>query len=101
VTHSVRTEKGSLVAHLLGRRSAKVNSFHHQAVKRLGRGLAAVAWASDGVIEAVEAPARGFVVGVQWHAECLTERPEHAALFEGLVAATASFSGAAVAARAA
>ena len=94
VTHPVRAEKGSRVARLLGRRRAQVNSFHHQAAKRLGRGLEAVAWAPDGVIEAIEAPERGFVVGVQWHAECLTERPEHAALFEGLVEAARSRVGA-------
>jgi gamma-glutamyl-gamma-aminobutyrate hydrolase PuuD len=40
------------------------------------------------VIEGVESPARGFAIGVQWHAETLTARAEHAALFEGLVAAS-------------
>ena len=54
------------------RRRARVNSFHHQAINRLGGGLRAVAWSPDGVIEGVEAPARPFVLGVQWHAETLT-----------------------------
>jgi putative glutamine amidotransferase len=44
-----------------------------------------VAWSPDGVVEGLEAPAGDFVLGVQWHAECLTDRPEQAALFEGLV----------------
>jgi putative glutamine amidotransferase len=39
------------------------------------------------VAEGIEAPGRGYVLGVQWHAECLAEQPEQAALFEGLVAA--------------
>ena len=41
---------------------SRVNSFHHQAVDRLGDGLRAVGWATDGVIEAVEATDRAFIV---------------------------------------
>jgi putative glutamine amidotransferase len=37
------------------------------------------------VIEAIEAPGRPFVLGVQWHAETLIARREHAALFSALV----------------
>ena len=65
----------------------EINSFHHQAVDALGAGLRIVARAPDGTVEAVEDPARPFVLGVQWHAETLTERPEHGALFAALVAA--------------
>jgi putative glutamine amidotransferase len=64
-----------------------VNSFHHQAIKRLGLDLRAVAWAKDGMIEAVEGPDGHFVLGVQWHAETLIEEAEQLALFERLVAA--------------
>lgn len=45
-----------------------VNSYHHQAIKRLGEGLKAVAYAPDGIIEAVEG-SEGFLIGLQWHAE--------------------------------
>jgi putative glutamine amidotransferase len=92
LTHAIRIERDSLLASVMGRRSARVNSFHHQAVSRLGRGLRVVARARDGVVEAIEAPGKGYVLGVQWHAECLAERPEQAALFEGLVDAARSFS---------
>ena len=65
-----------------------MNSFHHQAVEQLGRGLRAVAWAPDGTIEGIEAAGSRFVLGVQWHAETL-DRPgqPHPRLFEALVAA--------------
>jgi len=53
-----------------------VNSFHHQAVDRLGDGLRAVGWAPDGVIEALEATDRSFTVAVQWHAESMVRSPE-------------------------
>ena len=91
VTHGVKITAGSLLARTMGVCEAQVNSFHHQAVNRLGTGLRAVAWSSDGVIEGLEAPGRDFVLGVQWHAELLTERPEQAALFAALVAAAAAF----------
>jgi gamma-glutamyl-gamma-aminobutyrate hydrolase PuuD len=47
----------------------RVRCHHHQAVDRLAPGLVATAWAADGTVEALEDPARPFVVGVQWHPE--------------------------------
>jgi putative glutamine amidotransferase len=86
-THSVHVEEGSRLASLVGLRPLRVNSFHHQAVDRLGRGLRAVAHGADGTIEAIEAPGAAFVLGVQWHAEGLVHQPRHRALFEALVVA--------------
>jgi putative glutamine amidotransferase len=86
-THSVHIEPGTRLADLLGTDVLRVNSFHHQAVARLGRGLRAVAHAADGTVEAVEAPGTRFVVAVQWHVEGLVAAPRHFALFEALVAA--------------
>jgi putative glutamine amidotransferase len=65
-----------------------VNSFHHQSVDRLGRGLRAVAWADDGVIEAVEGWGKSLLLGVQWHAETLVDDPAQLALFQRLVTAS-------------
>ena len=62
---------------------------HHQAIHRLGRGLTAVAWAPDQLVEGAEIgdPAR-FVLGVQWHPEELVGHSEPARrLFSALVAA--------------
>jgi putative glutamine amidotransferase len=89
-THSVHVDPGTWLAQLVGTRPLRVNSFHHQAVDVLGRGLRAVARAADGTIEAVEAPGPRFVLGVQWHAEGLVGQPRHRALFEALVAASAA-----------
>ena len=78
----------SLLATVTGCGAAlAVNSFHHQAVDVAGAGLRVVARAPDGTAEAIEDRARPFVLGVQWHAETLTERPEHGALFAALVQA--------------
>jgi putative glutamine amidotransferase len=46
-----------------------VPTYHHQAVDRLGDGLLASAYASDGTIEAIELPDPAWVLGVQWHPE--------------------------------
>jgi putative glutamine amidotransferase len=86
-THAVRAEPGSRLAAILGGVELRANSFHHQAVDRLGEGLHAVAWAPDGTIEGVEAAGERLVLGVQWHAETLDRGGPHHRLFEALVAA--------------
>jgi putative glutamine amidotransferase len=92
-SHPVAIAAASRLARIAGADRIDVNSFHHQAIDRLGTGLEPVSWSEDGVIEAVEAPADVFTLGVQWHAECLTERPEQAGLFESLVDAAESHAG--------
>jgi len=89
-THSVRIEPGSGLAAIVGENELEVNSFHHQAVDRLGRGLRAVAWSPDGVIEAIEDDGAPLYLGVQWHAETLVHFERHAALFEALVEAASA-----------
>ena len=84
-THAVALSESSRVARILERVQTEVNSFHHQGVSRLGEGLVITGRAPDGTVEAVEATDRDFVVGVQWHAESLTDRPEQAALFGAFV----------------
>jgi putative glutamine amidotransferase len=67
----VTVEGGSLLAAILERRRLSVNSYHHQAVREPGAGVRIVARASDGVVEAIELPARRFVLGLQWHLELM------------------------------
>jgi putative glutamine amidotransferase len=85
VAHSVEIEPDSLLADVLGATRLDVPSYHHQAADELGRELRAVAWSPDGIVEGIEAINRGFVIGVQWHAE--TEAPESARLFRCFVKA--------------
>lgn len=88
-THKVKVTPGSRLAETLGTDELEVNSMHHQAIKGLGHGLAAVAWAPDQIVEGAELgdPAR-FVLGVQWHPEELVGHSEPARrLFAALVAA--------------
>jgi putative glutamine amidotransferase len=86
-THGVELVRGSRLAEVMGGTLLEVNSYHHQALAELGRGLRAVGHAEDGTVEAVEIGGASFAFGVQWHAELLVERPEQLALFEALVGA--------------
>jgi putative glutamine amidotransferase len=88
-THAVSVAADSRLARILGHRHVRVNSFHHQAVDTLGERLTVTARAEDGTVEAFESAGNGFVVGVQWHAECLVDDDEQAALFTALVDASA------------
>ena len=63
--HEIAIEPASILAEALGTDRIEVNSFHHQAIDRLGEGLAVVAASADGVPEAVELPGQP-VLAVQW-----------------------------------
>jgi putative glutamine amidotransferase len=69
-SHKIRLAAQSRLREYAGASEAFVNSHHHQALRTIGENLRAVAWTSDGLIEAVE-ESRGdrWVVGVQWHPE--------------------------------
>ena len=59
----------------------QVNSRHHQAAKVIGQGLIVSAHATDGIVEALEAPELPFCVGVQWHPENFWRTGEFLPLF--------------------
>jgi len=86
-SHKVQVAPGSRLAEVLGTDEVEVNSMHHQAVRAPGRGLVAVAWAPDQIIEGVELDDRErFVLAVQWHPEELVSHSAPARrLFSALV----------------
>jgi putative glutamine amidotransferase len=67
--HMVRIAEDSLVGRLAGRAQMDVNSYHHQSIAVAGRSLRPVAFAPDGVVEAIEDTTGRFILGVQWHPE--------------------------------
>ena len=66
--HPVRTGRGSPLRAVVGA-APRVGGAHHQAVRRLGRGVRPVAVSADGVVESIDVPSRRFALGVQWHPE--------------------------------
>jgi putative glutamine amidotransferase len=86
-THKVTVAPGSRLADVLGAEEVETNSMHHQAIKKLGHGLTAVAWAPDQIVEGLELPDHpGFALAVQWHPEELVGHSDAARrLFAALV----------------
>ena len=83
--HEITIESDSLLSRLLGTTRIDVDSFHHQAIDRLGADIAVVARSDDGVIEAIEMPGRP-VLAVQWELqEEARIDPRFQGLFEWLV----------------
>lgn len=69
-SHQIDIEQGSLLAELAGTDCVRVNSSHHQAIRKVGHNLRAIARAHDGITEAIVDPRPDrFVLGVQWHPE--------------------------------
>jgi putative glutamine amidotransferase len=91
-SHAVTVSSGGLLSEIVRDDSLAVNSFHHQGIERLGRGLRAAAFAADDTIEALEASDRPFCLGVQWHAETLVHREEQVMLFDAFIAASVARS---------
>lgn len=88
LAHDIRLTPGSRTAGILGAERETVNSFHHQAVLDPGDDVEIVAWAEDGVAEAMELRDYPFGLAVQYHPEALDEDNQASArLFAAFVAA--------------
>lgn len=70
VTHKVYFTGDSHLYNIFGE-FTYVNSYHHQAIDKLGHNITATGFANDGVIESIQVCNHPFAIGVQWHPECL------------------------------
>lgn len=85
ISHKITVKPNTLLHGITGS-ILYTNSFHHQALHRLGQGLIASAHTSDRNVEAVEMSDRPFVVGVQWHPEAMfRSSPEMRELFRAFI----------------
>ena len=71
--HPVTLEPGTPLHQWYRRRQMKVNSYHHQGIRRLASRFTPMAWADDGLIEAFHDPQAAFTVGLQFHPERMLE----------------------------
>ena len=83
--HEATIAPDSRLADLLGATTVKVSSWHHQAIRMLAPDLRAVAWAEDGIIEAVEHRRSRSCIAIQWHPEMQMDDPLQRRLFERFV----------------
>lgn len=70
-SHDILIRENTPLAALLGKTRITGNSFHHQAIKTLGKSLSVTATAEDGTIEAVTYEGDSYLRGYQWHPERL------------------------------
>jgi putative glutamine amidotransferase len=75
--HRIFIHRHTCLREIVGRATIEVNTTHHQAVKRTGKGLVVNATAADGLIEGIESERHTFVLGLQWHPEVLAPRYAH------------------------
>ena len=87
-SHAVRIIHGTPLSQLIKAEHIPTNSFHHQAVKTLGKNLAAMATADDGIIEALYSLENRYLRAYQWHPERLFEADKNQlAVFEDFISA--------------
>lgn len=75
--HGVEIEEASPLYGILNTKKLMVNSYHHQAIKKISPHLLPMAYAEDQIIEGVYAPDKKFVWGVQWHPEFSFQKDEN------------------------
>ncbi len=68
-SHKIEICEDTPLHKLLEKREISVNSYHHQGIKKLSPSLRVMAYAPEGLVEAVYMPDKKFVWGVQWHPE--------------------------------
>lgn len=86
VDHMIKIRPKSFLAIIMNKKVRNVKSWHHQSLDKLGKGLNAVAWSDDGVVEAVELKKNELLLAVQWHPELnAAENPLENHLFLDLV----------------
>lgn len=84
--HLINIKENSKLFDIFKTTELGVNSFHHQAIKDLGKDLKVIALSKDGIIEGIESLSRKFLIGVQWHPEDLTiKHDEFLKLFKALI----------------
>ena len=89
--HTITIAPKTKLHTITGSSKYQVNSFHHQAVKKLGKGLLINAQTKDGVIEGIEHESLPFCVGVEWHPEFL-ECPQDLKLFNAFIKAAKKYA---------
>jgi putative glutamine amidotransferase len=94
VEHEIQLMSGSRIAGATGATAVRASCHHHQGVATVGRGLTAVGWAADGLVEALEYDGDSWFVAVQWHPEdtAATDAAQQG-LFDALVAQALAYAG--------
>ncbi|HSE89360.1 MAG TPA: gamma-glutamyl-gamma-aminobutyrate hydrolase family protein [Candidatus Binatia bacterium] len=87
--HPIMIHSGTYLRKIVQKQTLEVNTTHHQAVRKIGKGLFVNATAEDGLIEGLESSSHSFVLGVQWHPEILARKDfSQRRIFSSFIAAS-------------
>ena len=91
-SHPITIHPGTRLRQIVQKQTMEVNTTHHQAVRKVGKGLTINATAEDGLIEGLESSNHRFVLGVQWHPEILVHKdPSERKIFSSFISAARRF----------
>jgi putative glutamine amidotransferase len=90
LAHNIRVCIGTRLWKILKQENFHVNSLHHQGAKIIPPVINPVAYAPDGLVEAIELQNHPFGIAVQWHPEWLPDQPETRRLFRAFIKASSS-----------
>jgi putative glutamine amidotransferase len=91
--HGIEITPGTRLDDIYGDGEIRVNSSHHQAVRRVSNKFRVAAVAPDGVIEAIESvDPNWFCMGVQWNPASETASALDLQLYEALIGSCGSLA---------
>ena len=75
--HGITVMENTILADIIGAGEHKVNSYHHQAIKKVSDKVMVMAVSEDSLVEAISVKGKRFIVGIQWHPEFSYESDEN------------------------
>ena len=86
--HDVLLPEHTILSDLWGKTEKPVNSYHHQAIRRVADDLSVIAVSEDGLTEGVCCPDKRYLLAVQWHPEFIFEKdPDQMLLMKSFIRA--------------
>ena len=86
-SHSLKILEDSPLYEIFKRDEIWTNSYHHQGINELGKGLKVAALSEEGLIESVYLDGKKFALGVQWHPEMMYDNEEMNLIFKKFIKA--------------
>ncbi len=84
-SHELKVLEDTPLFDIFKREEIWTNSYHHQGINELGRGLKKAALSEEGLIEAVYLEDKKFALAVQWHPEMMYDDKEMNMIFEKFI----------------
>ena len=90
-SHRMTIQGDTLLAKIIKQKEIRVNSSHHQGIRKLAPHYIANAYSDDGLTEGIEHPDYPFLMGVQWHPEYLHKEDCSQKIFKAFLKASVDY----------